>query len=135
MKFSGDIFDSQGSDGSVNYSFRSKICIAIIYFCFSDYYVAMKDTKEELEAIKITGLNGENTIDCSIKVISLAKHLDREGAFEPNFLCNIVNIFETTTDKQFELWNMRKFDESSGRICKLSSLIQVLSRKISPRRS
>ena len=35
------------------------------------------------------------------------------GEFDPNLLWNIVIIFETTMDKRFEMWSMRKYDESS----------------------
>ena len=45
--------------------------------------------------------------------------MDSSGSFETSLLCNIVNIFEITVDKWFELWYMLKYDESSDYFHKL----------------
>ena len=39
--------------------------------------------------------------------------------FETNLLCNIIDIFETAMENQFDLWDMRKYDESPDYACNL----------------
>ena len=71
----------------------------------------MDKNKEYPEAIKLTDFNDENFIECIIKLLYLSELLDSTGSFDPNFMCNIVKILETTTDKQFDMWDMSKYYE------------------------
>ena len=83
-----------------------------MFVCFSDSHEFMEHTKEDMKEIKGTNFNGENVIDCSKNVLALTECMYIMGLFDPNFLCNIINIFENTTYKQFKLWDMPKHDES-----------------------
>ena len=57
-----------------------------------------------MKDIKLTDFYGENVIYCRNKVLALAKLLYSSEEFEPKILFNIVNIFETTTDKWLDMW-------------------------------
>ena len=73
----------------------------------------MEKTKEDLKSIKIADFNGENVIDCSIRVLALAGLMDSTGTFEPNLLYNIVKFFYTTIERRFEMWDIHKYYENS----------------------
>ena len=45
-----------------------------------------------MNVIKLTGSYGEIFVDCIIRLLYLAENLDSAGRFEPNMLCNVVNI-------------------------------------------
>ena len=118
-QLTGGGFTGQGSEGSVNYNFRNIHIYCHFFVCFYDYYESIEKTKEELKSIKLTDLNGENVIDCSVEVLALAERLDSVGAFEPNLLYNIVKFFETTMDRRFEMWDLQKYYGNSDYVQKI----------------
>ena len=66
-----------------------------MFVYFYEWYEAMEQNKEYLKTIKFTDINGKNVIDFITRVLALDERLDSVGEFEPNMLCNIVNITET----------------------------------------
>ena len=77
----------------------------------SDSYEALETCKETLKKLSLMDYPGENVADCCTDIKKYAERLDSAGAFEPELLCSIAKIFESTSEKRFELWAMQRYDE------------------------
>lgn len=95
---------------------------ALMRVVYSDSYLAMQKIKRQLEAIKLSAYSGENVEQCCDNILSHSDQLDAAGAFAPDLLCTIVQIFEGTTDHRLMTWAMTRYEIVAARVKYLHSM-------------
>ena len=89
----------------LNASGPEVFCMTMIV-CISNSYEAIKNTKAQLEARKLSDYPGENVSSLNVDTMADYERLESGGAFEPDLLSTIVGIYEGTKDSRFKLWAM-----------------------------
>ena len=85
--------------------------VALMQVIYADGYDALDQCKEELKALSLKDFPGENISDLNLKITQYAERLDSAQAFEPDLLCKIVKVYETSTEPRFQQWAYGKYQE------------------------
>jgi len=97
--------------------------VATMNNCFSDSYDALVSIKQKLRLIKIKDFPNEDVELCAEVILMHSERLECAGAFEDDLLCDILRIFEDSTDQFFKIWAMKEYCECQDfikckRLCK-----------------
>jgi hypothetical protein len=95
---------------------------ALMRVVHSDSYPAMQKIKRKLESIKLSHYKGEDVEECCDDILTCCDQLDAAGAFVPDFLCTIVQIFEGCSDHRLMTWAMARYEVTSKRVRYLHSM-------------
>lgn len=85
--------------------------VALMQVIYADGYNALDQCKEELKALFLKDFPGENISNLNIGITQFAECLDSAQAFEPDLLCKIVKVYETSTEPRFQQWAYDKYQE------------------------
>ena len=69
------------------------------------------DTLNHTKNLKLKNNPGRDAADCYDEILVNVESLESAGAFKPENLGYIINIFENTSNSRFYLWATQKYKE------------------------
>lgn len=92
---------------------------ALMRIVHSDSYAAMQLIIQRLRDVKLSSYKGENVEACCDDILTMCEQLDAAGAFVPDLLCNIIQVFEGTKDQRLMTWAMSRYEVVALRVKEL----------------